>query len=145
MGRAKRWFIYRHFPFSCKYYVTSNGKLIYYPSVCSMRGEEAVAYCKAILSDISRQSEENFETLVKITGFWNELRTFELPSTRQSLWSMEGYVKLCSRQVATLIFTYGNYLVRILLQAMINLIHYVIRRLKVNLQERRKPAIVLSQ
>jgi hypothetical protein len=50
-----------------------------------MRGEEAVAYYKAILSDISRQSEENFETLVKITGFWNELRTFELPSTKKNL------------------------------------------------------------
>jgi hypothetical protein len=50
-----------------------------------MRGEEAVAYNKAILSDISRQSEENFEALVKKTGFWNELRNFEFPSTKQSL------------------------------------------------------------
>jgi hypothetical protein len=46
-----------------------------------MRGEEAVTFRKAILSDIS---EENFETLVKVTGFWNELRTFELPSTKHS-------------------------------------------------------------
>lgn len=80
-GQGKQVIIYRHFPFSCKYYVTSTGKLIYYPSICSMRGEEAVTYHKAILSDIS---EENFETLVKVTGFWNELRTFELPSTKHS-------------------------------------------------------------
>jgi len=50
-----------------------------------MRGEEAVTYYKAILGVISRQSEENFETLVKITGFWNELRTIEIPSTQQNL------------------------------------------------------------
>jgi hypothetical protein len=50
-----------------------------------MRGEEAVTYRKAILSDISKQSEENFEILDKISGFWSELRTFELPSTKQSL------------------------------------------------------------
>jgi len=49
-----------------------------------MRGEEAVTYYKAILSDISRKNEENFETLVKITGFWNELRILELPGTKQS-------------------------------------------------------------
>jgi len=84
-----------------------------------MRGEEAVTYHKAILSDIS---EENFETLVKVTGFWNELRTFELPSTKHSFWSMEGHVKLCSRQMATRIFAYENYLDRILLRTLINLI-----------------------
>jgi len=40
-----------------KYYVTSNGKLIYYPSVCIMRGEEAEAYSVIVQDKVKKFSK----------------------------------------------------------------------------------------